>query len=47
MLTGTDGCDGQILEDYEKQLQHLKKETEAIKLDFDEWDKEQNPQGSR
>ncbi|GJN69342.1 nuclear pore protein NUP57 [Purpureocillium lilacinum] len=28
-----------VLEDYEKQLQHLKKELEALGLDFDEWEK--------
>lgn len=30
----------QIVEDYEKQLQHLKKECELIKQDFEEWEKE-------
>lgn len=30
----------QIVEDYEKQLQHLKKECELIKHDFEEWEKE-------
>ncbi|KAK7725878.1 Nucleoporin nup57 [Diaporthe eres] len=29
-----------IVEDYEKQLQHLKKECELIKQDFEEWEKE-------
>lgn len=29
-----------IIEDYEKQLQHLKKECELIKQDFEEWDKD-------
>ncbi|PHH84167.1 hypothetical protein CDD83_2367 [Cordyceps sp. RAO-2017] len=28
-----------VMEDYEKQLQHLKKELEALGADFDEWDK--------
>lgn len=30
----------QIVEDYDKQLQHLKKECEAIKQDFAEWEKD-------
>lgn len=30
----------QIVEDYEKQLQHLKKECELIKQDFEEWEKD-------
>lgn len=30
----------QIIEDYEKQLQHLKKECELIKDDFEEWEKD-------
>lgn len=29
-----------IVEDYEKQLQHLKKECELIKQDFEEWEKD-------
>ncbi|TVY65686.1 Nucleoporin [Lachnellula suecica] len=32
-----------ILEDYQTQLDHLKKETEAIQKDYVEWDKEQGP----
>ncbi|PHH61024.1 hypothetical protein CDD81_846 [Ophiocordyceps australis] len=28
-----------VLEDYDKQLQHLKKELEALSADFDEWEK--------
>ncbi|KAG6008438.1 hypothetical protein E4U21_004460 [Claviceps maximensis] len=28
-----------VLEDYEKQLQHLKKEVEALGLDFEQWEK--------
>jgi hypothetical protein len=28
----------QILEDYEKQLQHLKKELEALNGDYGEWE---------
>ncbi|KAJ9155374.1 Nucleoporin NUP57 [Pleurostoma richardsiae] len=32
-----------IIEDYEKQLQHLKKEVEAIKKEFEEWEKEHSP----
>ena len=31
------------MEDYEKQLQHLRKELELVKTDFEEWDKEQGP----
>jgi len=34
---------GQILEDYEKQIQHLKKEVEQIRKDFEEYEKEHNP----
>jgi nuclear pore complex protein Nup54 len=34
---------GQILEDYEKQIQHLKKEVEHIKKDFEDWEKDHNP----
>lgn len=30
----------QIVEDYEKQLQHLRKECELIKKDYDEYEKE-------
>ena len=30
----------QIVEDYEKQLQHLKKECELIKQDLEDWEKE-------
>jgi nuclear pore complex protein Nup54 len=33
----------QILEDYEKQLQHLKKQVEEAKKDFAEWEKQHNP----
>ncbi|WYZ39537.1 hypothetical protein EsH8_III_001451 [Colletotrichum jinshuiense] len=32
-----------VLEDYEKQIQHLKKEVESITKDFAEWEKERNP----
>ncbi|KAK0717362.1 nucleoporin complex subunit 54-domain-containing protein [Lasiosphaeria miniovina] len=32
-----------ILEDYEKQLQHLKKQVEEAKKDFQYWEKEHNP----
>lgn len=32
-----------ILEDYEKQIQHLKKEVEQIKKDFEDYEKEHNP----
>ncbi|EJT70999.1 hypothetical protein GGTG_12020 [Gaeumannomyces tritici R3-111a-1] len=32
-----------ILEDYEKQIQHLKKELELVKKDFDEWEKQSTP----
>jgi nuclear pore complex protein Nup54 len=28
-----------VLEDYEKQIQHLKKEIEALGADYGEWDK--------
>jgi nuclear pore complex protein Nup54 len=31
------------LEDYDKQLQTLKTQVEAIKKDFDEWQAETNP----
>lgn len=33
----------QILEDYAKQIQHLKKEVEQIQKDFQDWEKEHNP----
>jgi nuclear pore complex protein Nup54 len=36
-------CVLQILEDYEKQLQHLKKQVEEAKNDFDDWEKQHNP----
>ncbi|KLU82910.1 hypothetical protein MAPG_01977 [Magnaporthiopsis poae ATCC 64411] len=32
-----------ILEDYEKQIQHLKKELELVKKDFEEWEKQSTP----
>ncbi|KZL83579.1 nucleoporin nup44 [Colletotrichum incanum] len=32
-----------VLEDYEKQIQHLKKEVESITKDFADWEKERNP----
>ncbi|KAF4872190.1 Nucleoporin NUP57 [Colletotrichum siamense] len=32
-----------VLEDYEKQIQHLKKEVESITKDFEQWEKERNP----
>ncbi|KAK5655934.1 hypothetical protein OQA88_5069 [Cercophora sp. LCS_1] len=32
-----------ILEDYEKQLQHLKKQVDEARKDFDEWDALHNP----
>ncbi|KAL6697499.1 nucleoporin complex subunit 54 domain-containing protein [Trichoderma pleuroticola] len=32
-----------VLEDYEKQLQHLKKELEALAADYQEWEKSRNP----
>ena len=31
------------MEDYEKQLQHLKKEVEALTADFAEWEKTRMP----
>ncbi|KAL7812624.1 nucleoporin complex subunit 54 domain-containing protein [Trichoderma aethiopicum] len=31
-----------VLEDYEKQLQHLKKELEALNADYQEWEKSRN-----
>jgi hypothetical protein len=31
-----------VLEDYEKQLLHLKKEIEGIKNDFEQWEKDRN-----
>ena len=34
---------GQILEDYEKQLQHLKKQVEEAKKDFEDWERQHNP----
>lgn len=30
----------QVLEDYEKQLLHLKKEVETINTDFEQWEKD-------
>jgi nuclear pore complex protein Nup54 len=33
----------QVLEDYEKQIQHLKKELEALGVDYQEWEKNRNP----
>ncbi|TPX11079.1 uncharacterized protein E0L32_007940 [Thyridium curvatum] len=36
-----------ILEDYEKQLQHLKKETELLHKDFEAYDKEQAASAAR
>jgi nuclear pore complex protein Nup54 len=32
-----------VLEDYEKQLQHLKKEMEALAADYTEWEKSRVP----
>ncbi|KAH6885354.1 nucleoporin complex subunit 54-domain-containing protein [Thelonectria olida] len=32
-----------VLEDYEKQIQHLKKELEALGVDYQEWEKNRNP----
>ncbi|CCF47255.1 hypothetical protein CH063_04098 [Colletotrichum higginsianum] len=32
-----------VLEDYEKQIQHLKKEVESITKAFADWEKERNP----
>ncbi|KAK5991284.1 Nuclear pore protein NUP57 [Cladobotryum mycophilum] len=32
-----------VLEDYEKQLQYLKKELESLGIDYQEWDKGRNP----
>ncbi|KAK4102333.1 hypothetical protein N658DRAFT_495686 [Parathielavia hyrcaniae] len=32
-----------ILEDYEKQLQHLKKQVEEAKKDYEDWEKQHNP----
>ncbi|KAJ4298363.1 Nucleoporin nup57 [Collariella sp. IMI 366227] len=32
-----------ILEDYEKQLQHLKKQVEEAKKDFEDWERQHNP----
>lgn len=34
---------GQVLEDYEKQLQHLKKEMETLAADYIEWEKSRQP----
>jgi nuclear pore complex protein Nup54 len=31
-----------VLEDYEKQLLHLKKEVETIKNDFEQWEKDRD-----
>ncbi|KAH8816768.1 nucleoporin complex subunit 54-domain-containing protein [Xylogone sp. PMI_703] len=36
-----------ILEDYQTQLAHLKKELDAIQQEYVEWEKDQGPQGSR
>lgn len=35
-----------MLEDYEKQIQHLKKEVDALNADYGAWEKDRNP-GSR
>ncbi|KFA64821.1 hypothetical protein S40285_01349, partial [Stachybotrys chlorohalonatus IBT 40285] len=35
-----------VLEDYEKQIQHLKKEVDALNADYGAWEKDRNP-GSR
>ncbi|KAK3311617.1 nucleoporin complex subunit 54-domain-containing protein [Chaetomium strumarium] len=32
-----------ILEDYDKQLQHLKKQVEEARKDFEDWEKQHNP----
>lgn len=32
-----------VLEDYEKQIQHLRKELEALGVDYQEWEKSRNP----
>ncbi|KAF9766131.1 hypothetical protein IL306_001487 [Fusarium sp. DS 682] len=32
-----------VLEDYEKQIQHIKKELEALSADYAEWEKTRNP----
>jgi nuclear pore complex protein Nup54 len=32
-----------VLEDYEKQIQHIKKELEALAVDYSEWEKTRNP----
>ncbi|KAH7013590.1 nucleoporin complex subunit 54-domain-containing protein [Ilyonectria destructans] len=32
-----------VLEDYEKQIQHLKKELEALGVDYTQWEKGRNP----
>lgn len=33
----------QILEDYEKQIQHIKKELEALSVDYADWEKSRDP----
>lgn len=33
----------QVLEDYDKQLQHLKREIGQIQKDLNEWEKEHQP----
>jgi len=35
--------ENQILEDYEKQLQHLKKQVDEAKKDFGDWESQHNP----
>ncbi|KAI8723803.1 hypothetical protein NCS52_00237100 [Fusarium sp. LHS14.1] len=32
-----------VLEDYEKQIQHIKKELESLSIDYTEWEKTRNP----
>ncbi|KAF5674499.1 nuclear pore NUP57 [Fusarium heterosporum] len=32
-----------VLEDYEKQIQHIKKELESLSMDYAEWEKTRNP----
>ncbi|RSL49328.1 hypothetical protein CEP53_009196 [Fusarium sp. AF-6] len=32
-----------VLEDYEKQIQHIKKELESLAVDYTEWEKTRNP----
>ncbi|KAH7126273.1 nucleoporin complex subunit 54-domain-containing protein [Dactylonectria estremocensis] len=39
----TEGKAKRVLEDYEKQIQHLKKELEALGVDYTEWEKTRNP----